>query len=64
MDDAQLGAKRTNTSLAGLVARMTAAGQPPKVVLVAVARKLLVHAHAVVPTQRPFDPSPKANSPA
>ena len=57
-----LSAKRTNKSLAGFVARMAAAGKPPKVVLVAVARKLLVYAHAVVRTQRPFDPSPKANS--
>ena len=54
-----LSAKRTNTSLAGFVARMTAAGKAPKVVLVAVARKLLIYAHAVVRTQRPFGSIPE-----
>lgn len=56
-----LSAKRTNKALAGFVSRMTAAGKPPKVILVAVARKLLVYAHAVVRTQKPFDPSPEAH---
>lgn len=59
-----LSAKRTNKMLTGFVRRMTAAGKPPKVVLVAVARKLLVFAHAVVRTQKPFTPSPHAASPA
>jgi transposase len=59
-----LSAKRTNKALAGFVDRMVAAGKPPKVVLVAVARKLLVYAHAVVRTQKPFTPSPQDPSPA
>lgn len=56
-----LSAKRTNKSLANFVARMATAGKPPKVVMVAVARKLLVYAHAVIRTQAPFHPSPDAN---
>lgn len=59
-----LSAKRTNTALAAFVSRMTAAGKPPKVILIAVARKLLVYAHAVIRTQRPFNSSPDAPQPA
>lgn len=59
-----LSAKRTNKALAGFVHRMTAAGKPPKVILVAVARKLLVYAHAVIRTQKPFSSSPHAQSAA
>jgi transposase len=59
-----LSAKRTNKALASFVQRMTAAGKPPKVILVAVARKLLVYAHAVIRTQQPFTSSPDAHSPA
>ncbi len=55
-----LSAKRSNKPLAAFVARMTAAGKPPKVILVAVARKLLVYAHAVVRTQKAFESSPDA----
>ena len=55
-----LSAKRTSKPLAALVARMTAAGKSPKVILVAVARKLLVSAHAVVRTQKVFESSPNA----
>lgn len=58
-----LSAKRTNKTLAAFVQRMIAAGKPPKVILIAVARKLLVYAHAVVRTQKPFDPFPDAPSP-
>ena len=58
-----LSAKRTNKALANFVRRMTAAGKPPKVILIAVARKLLVYAHAVVRTQKPFTPFPDAPSP-
>ncbi len=57
-----LSAKRTNKALAAFVQRMTAAGKPPKVILVAVARKLLVYAHAVVRPQKPFQPFPDALS--
>jgi len=38
-----LSAKRHNKALADFVQRMTAAGKPPKVTLIAVARKLLVY---------------------
>ena len=55
-----LSAKRTNKALLGFVQRLKAAGKPPKVILVAVARKLLVYAHAVIRTQKPFDPFPDA----
>ena len=59
-----LSAKRNNKPLAAFVARMSAAGKPPKVILVAVARKLLVYAHAVIRTQKAFDSSPNAPLPA
>ena len=55
-----LSAKRSNKTLAAFVGRMTAANKPPKVILIAVARKLLVYAHAVTRTQKAFDPSPDA----
>ena len=55
---------RTNKALLGFVARLKHAGKPPKVILVAVARKLLVYAHAVVRTQKPFTSSPDAPKPA
>jgi transposase len=55
-----LGAKRTNKALAAFVQRLLAAGKPPKVILVAVARKLLVYVHAVIRTQTPFEPTSNA----
>ena len=55
-----LSAKRNNKAMADFVRRMTKAGKPPKVILVAVARKLLVYAHAVIRTQEPFQPFHKA----
>ena len=55
-----LSAARTNKALLGFVQRLKHAGKPPKVILVAVARKLLVYAHAVVRTQTPFTSSPDA----
>jgi len=58
-----LSAKRTNKAMADFVRRMAEAGKAPKVILVAVARKLLVYAHAVVRTQKPFQPFPDAPSP-
>jgi len=57
-----LSAKRNNKALADFVRRMAEAGKPPKVILVAVARKLLVYAHAVIRTQKPFQPFPGAPS--
>ena len=53
---AALSAKRYNPRLADFVARMRAAGKPPKVTLIAIARRLLVYAHAVIRTQMPFTP--------
>lgn len=49
-----LSSKRRNPALTGFVQRMVAAGKPPKVILLAIARKLLVFAHAIVRTQKPF----------
>jgi transposase len=59
-----LSAKRANNRLTGFVQRLTAAGKPPKVILLAVARKLLVYAHAVIRTQKPFTASTDAPLPA
>ncbi len=50
-----LSSKRRNPALAGFVARLTAVGKPPKVILLAVARKLLVFAHAIIRTQTRFE---------
>ncbi len=55
-------AKRFNPRLADFVRRMTDVGKLPKVILVAVARKLLVYAHAVIRTQKPLQPFPDALS--
>ncbi len=55
-----LSAKRHNKALADFVRRLTDAGKAPTVILVAVARKLLVYAHAVIRTQKPFQPFPEA----
>ncbi len=49
-----LSSRRRNPALTGFVRRMVAAGKPPKVILLAIARKLLVFAHAIVRTQKPF----------
>ncbi len=49
-----LTAKRRNPAMTAFVSRLTAAGKHPKVILVAVARKLLVFAHAVIRTQTRF----------
>ncbi len=59
-----LSAKRNNKPLAAFVAHMYAAGKPPKAILIAVARKLLVYAHAVIRTQKTFESSPDAPFPA
>ncbi len=58
-----LSAKRNNKALADFVRRMIDAGKLPKVILVAVARKLLIYAHAVIRTQKPFTSFPDAPSP-
>ena len=58
-----LSARRHNPRLQEFVSRMTNEGRPNKVILVAVARKLLLLAHGVIRTQKPFKPDygePKA----
>jgi transposase len=50
-----LSARRYNPRLAEFVKRMTEARKPNKVILIALARKLLVMAHAVIRTQTPFN---------
>nr|WP_321986217.1 IS110 family transposase [uncultured Lichenicoccus sp.] len=49
-----LSSTRRNPALTSFVQRMVAAGYPPKVILLAIARKLLVFAHAIVRTQKSF----------
>jgi len=49
-----LSARRANPTLKAFGDRLKDAGKPPKVVLVAVARKLLVIACGVIKSQRPF----------
>ncbi|WP_428487881.1 transposase [Rhodopila sp.] len=49
-----LSSRRRNPALAGFVQRTRAADKPPKVILLAIARKILVFAHAIVRTQKPF----------
>jgi len=53
-----LAAARHNPRLKDFVARMNEAKKPKKVILVAVARKLLVMAQAVLKTQTPFSAQP------
>lgn len=50
-----LSARRHNPRLRDFVLRMKTLGKPNKVVLIAIARKLLVMAHAVIRTQRAFN---------
>lgn len=49
-----LSSRRRKPALADFVQRMRAAGKPPKVILLVIARKLLVFAHAIVRSQKPF----------
>lgn len=53
-----LSARRHNPRLRQFVERLQQAGKPNKVILVAIARKLLVMAHAVIRTQQPFMAEP------
>jgi transposase len=57
---AALSARRYNPVLKALADRLTAAGKKPKVVLVAVARKLLVIANALISSRTPWDPEKAA----
>lgn len=52
-----LSARRCNPRLAEFVRRMVEAKRPNKVILVALARKLLVMAHAIIRSQTPFQPN-------
>ena len=52
-----LSARRANPTLKAFGDRLKDAGKPPKVVLIAVARKLLVIAYGVMKTQRAFQPA-------
>jgi transposase len=52
-----LSAKRYNPITRAFAERLAASGKPPKVVLVAVAKKLLFIAHGVLKHGRPFDPA-------
>ena len=56
-----LSARRHNPRLTAFVARMTKEGRPNKVILIAVARKLLLLAQAVIRTQKPFTPHDAAD---
>ena len=49
-----LSSRRRNPALTGFRQRMVAAGKPPKVILLAIARKLLVFAHAIVRARKSF----------
>lgn len=51
-----LSARRHNPPIRAFADRLAAAGKPAKLVLIAVARKLLVQAHAVLRHGTPFDP--------
>lgn len=52
-----LSARRHNPVLKAFADRLTEAGKKPKVVLVAIARKLLVIAYGVMKTRQPFKPA-------
>lgn len=53
---AALSARQHNPVLKAVADRLTAAGKKPKVVLVAIARKLLVIANALISSRTPWDP--------
>ena len=52
-----LSGKRNNKAFSEFVEQMRRAGKAPKVILVAVACKLLVLAHASMHSQKPLHPS-------
>ena len=60
---AALAARRCNPVLRAFAERLTAAGKRPKVVLVAVARKLLVIANAILRSGRLWEPTAAAAVP-
>jgi transposase len=50
-------ARRHNPVLKAFADRLSAAGKKPKVVLIAVARKLVVIANAILRAGKPWDPA-------
>ncbi len=54
LDMAALGARRFNPTLRAFAARLEAAGKRPKVILTAVARKLLTIANAILRSGQPW----------
>jgi transposase len=56
-------ARRHNPALKAFADRLAAAGKRPKVVLVAVARKLVVIANAILRSKRPWDPATASAAP-
>jgi transposase len=61
---AALSARRFNAPLRAFADRLEAAGKPKKVVLVAVARKLLTALNAMLRDRRPWEPGRLAGAPA
>jgi transposase len=57
LDLAALAARRYNPALKVFADRLKAAGKKPKVILVAVARKLLVMANAILKSGKKWDPN-------
>ena len=57
LDMAALTARRYNPALRAFAERLEAAGKRPKVILAAVARKLLVIAHAILRSGQPWNPA-------
>lgn len=51
---AAVSARRSNPTLASFFERLTLKGKPPKLALIAIARKLIVTANAILKTQTPF----------
>ncbi|OJW19403.1 MAG: hypothetical protein BGO49_08730 [Planctomycetales bacterium 71-10] len=60
---AALAARRFNPALRAFADRLEAAGKPAKVVLIAVARKLLTIANALLRDMKPWDPGRNATTP-
>jgi transposase len=56
-------ARRHNPALKAFADRLAAAGKRPKVILVAVARKLVVLANAILRSKRPWDPATATAAP-
>jgi len=57
-----LSAKRCNPAMRGVYDRLTAAGRPHKVALVAVARKLVILANTLISQNRPWQSEPPCHA--